>query len=273
MTCEECGDIGHSGSNCLELQEDVNYIINNNNYRPQQNQGWNQQQRPNYQGNYQGNFQGNNYNASNQPPMRDVIACQSRLLDQMTRKVASTYKALETISTRMDAFASAIKNQHSFNKMIESQLAQLAAAVPPLEKGKISGQSEDLETINLVDIYNAANYYIEPSEVKWIDYTLPDKKGDLGRPVIPISVGCHIFQEAICDFGASVNIMPKVIYDKILGDPLLYTNIRLQLADQTLCYPEGVLEDAIIRVGQLYVPVDFVVVDTGGDEKSPIILG
>jgi hypothetical protein len=33
MTCEECGDTGHSGSNCPELQEDVNYI-NNNNYRP-----------------------------------------------------------------------------------------------------------------------------------------------------------------------------------------------------------------------------------------------
>jgi hypothetical protein len=34
MTCEECGDPGHSGSNCAELQEDVNYIIINNNYHP-----------------------------------------------------------------------------------------------------------------------------------------------------------------------------------------------------------------------------------------------
>jgi hypothetical protein len=66
--------------------------------------------------------------------------------------------------------------------------------------------------------------------------------------------------------------MPKTIHDKILGDSLLYTNMRLQLADQTLCYPEGVLKDAIIRVGQSYVPIDFVVVDTGGDKKSPIIL-
>jgi hypothetical protein len=111
----------------------------------------------------------------------------------MTRKVASTDKTLETISTRIDTFASAIKNQHSFNKMIESQLAQLAAIVPPLEKGKIPGQLKDLETANLVDIYNTTNYYIEPLEVKWIDYTLPDKKGDPGRPVIPISIGCHIF--------------------------------------------------------------------------------
>jgi hypothetical protein len=64
--------------------------------------------------------------------------------------------------------------------MIGSQLAHLAAVVPPLEKGKILGQPEDLETINLVDIYNAANYYIEPQEVKWINYTLLDKKGDQG---------------------------------------------------------------------------------------------
>jgi septal ring factor EnvC (AmiA/AmiB activator) len=71
--------------------------------------------------------------------LREIIASQFILLDQMTRKVASTNKTLETINTRMDAFASAIKNQHSFNKMIESQLAQLATAIPPLEKGKILG--------------------------------------------------------------------------------------------------------------------------------------
>jgi hypothetical protein len=37
MTCEVCGDTGHSENNCHETQEDANYI-NNNNYRPQQNQ-------------------------------------------------------------------------------------------------------------------------------------------------------------------------------------------------------------------------------------------
>ena len=56
MTFEECGETGHSGTNCLKLREDVNYINNNNYYyyyyRPQQIQGWSQQQRPNYSGNY-----------------------------------------------------------------------------------------------------------------------------------------------------------------------------------------------------------------------------
>jgi hypothetical protein len=57
----------------------------------------------------------------------------------MSKKAASNDKILENISTRMDSFASAIKNQHSFNKMIESQIAQLAAVVPPSDKGKILG--------------------------------------------------------------------------------------------------------------------------------------
>jgi hypothetical protein len=50
MTCEECGNTGHSGNNCPKTHEDVNFN-NNSNYHPQQNQGWNQQQKPNYQGN------------------------------------------------------------------------------------------------------------------------------------------------------------------------------------------------------------------------------
>ena len=131
----------------------------------------------------------------------------------------------------MDSFASTIKNQHSFNKIIESQIAQLVAIVPPSDKGKILGQLEDLETANLVDIHNIAYYYMEPLTGRWIDYSLPKKKGRTGRPVIPIAIGPRIFQKVVCDFGTSVNIMTKVIYDKIIGDTLLYTNMRLQLAD------------------------------------------
>jgi hypothetical protein len=34
MTCEECENTGHSGNNYPEIQEDVNFI-NDNNYHPQ----------------------------------------------------------------------------------------------------------------------------------------------------------------------------------------------------------------------------------------------
>jgi len=51
MTCEECGDYGHSALSCPTLQEDVNFISNDTYYRPPKNQGSNQQLR---KGNYQG---------------------------------------------------------------------------------------------------------------------------------------------------------------------------------------------------------------------------
>jgi len=158
LTCEECRDYGHSAVSCPTLQEDVNFINNNTYYNPQQNQGWNQQPR-------QGNYQGNKFNNNNIPPLRELVTSQLKLLDQMTRKLTSNDKTLENIHTRTDTFASAIKNQHSFNKMLESQLAQLAAIVPPLEKGKIPGQPEDLETTNFVYIHNATQYHIEPVDV------------------------------------------------------------------------------------------------------------
>ena len=81
----------------------------------------------------------------------------------MSKKIASNDKILENISTRMDNVTSAIKNQHSFNKMKESQRAQLTAAVPPSDKSKIPRQPEDLETTNLIDIHNATYYYMESS--------------------------------------------------------------------------------------------------------------
>jgi len=63
----------------------VNFIINNN-YRPQQNQGWNNQQRPNYQGNYQDNYQDNNFN--NQPSLRDLVSSQAKIMEGLSRKLA-----------------------------------------------------------------------------------------------------------------------------------------------------------------------------------------
>ena len=134
MTCEVCGNTRHSWNSCPKTQKDVNFV-NNNYYRPQQNQGWNQQQRPNYQG----NSQGNNNNNFNQPQLRELIAGQSRLMEGLSRKVATNDKILENMNNRMDSFAYTIKKHHSFNKMIESQIVQLAAAVPPSDKGKILG--------------------------------------------------------------------------------------------------------------------------------------
>jgi hypothetical protein len=149
MTCEECGNTGHSGSQCPQLDEDMNYINNNNQYRPQQNQGWTQQ-RTNYPGNYQGNNSSNNFS-----PLRGLVQNQGRIMDNLSKKLASNDKMLQIISNKMESFSPAIKNQHNFNKMLESQISLLASSVPMANPGKIPGHPEKLESANLVDIYSA----------------------------------------------------------------------------------------------------------------------
>ena len=67
--------------------------------------------------------------------------------------------------------------------------------------------------------------------------------------------------------------MSKVTYDKLLCGPLSATRIRLLLADQTIRFPEGLAKDVLVKLREEYVPVDFVVLDMGGDEETPLILG
>jgi len=260
ITCEECGDTRHSGNHCPEMLEDANYIINNNNNnyynRPQQNQGWNQQ-RPNYSGNYQGN-------------LRELVSNQGKLMDNLSKKLASNHKMLENINNRMDNFSTANKNQISFNKMIVSLLNQIAATVPA-SNPSIPSQPEGLESANLVDMFDTGNYWSNlVAEVT--TGLLPVKRGS-GRPVIPISIGMVDFPEALCDFGSSVNIMPRVLYEQFFTYPLLETTMCLQLADRTLSFPKGILKNLCVRVGTLYALADFVGIETSNDERAPVILG
>ena len=106
-----------------KYQEDANIVINN--YAPkQQRQGWNQQQRSTYQGKYPGNY------PSKQPSLRDLILEQARINKNISKKLAFNDKVLESINNKMDSFSSTIKDQLSFNKSIEQQLAQLVVALP-----------------------------------------------------------------------------------------------------------------------------------------------
>ena len=75
MTCEACGNVGHSGDNCPETQEKALYLNGNNNgFRPQRGPGWNQPH-PYYQG---GNGNSNSFNL-NQPTLKDLIYGQAKI--------------------------------------------------------------------------------------------------------------------------------------------------------------------------------------------------
>jgi hypothetical protein len=60
-------------------------------------------------------------------------------------------KVLDNINAKMEDSSTTIKNQLSFNNMFETQLAQLAAAIPSFEKDRIPGKPKPtMKTANLV---------------------------------------------------------------------------------------------------------------------------
>jgi hypothetical protein len=68
---------------------------------------------------------------------------------------------------------------------------------------------------------------------------MPEKKGDPGRPIIPIAIGPNTFEEAVCDFSASVNIMPKVIYEKNSWRSIVVHNHMFAACRSVTLLPEG----------------------------------
>jgi len=78
---------------------------------------------------------------------------------------------------------------------------------------------------------------------------------------------------ALCDLGSSLSLMPLSLCEKLELGELRPTTISLQLADRSVKYPMGILEDVPIKVGDSYVPVDFVILEMEEDTRTLIILG
>jgi len=51
------------------------------------------------------------------------------------------------------------------------------------------------------------------------------------------------------------------------------TSVYLQLADQSVCYVEGIALDLLVKVRDTYVLADFVILNMGIGKDTPLILG
>ncbi|CAL9024864.1 unnamed protein product [Prunus brigantina] len=106
---------------------------------------------------------------------------------------------------------------------------------------------------------------------------LPPKLKDPGSFSIDITIGGKLVEKAMLDLGASINLMPYSVYLQLGLGELKATTISLQLADRSVKYPRGIVEDILVQVDKLILPADFVVLDMEEapihDRELPILLG
>ena len=96
---------------------------------------------------------------------------------------------------------------------------------------------------------------------------------DPGSFTIPCIIGDSTFDKALCDLGASINLMSLSVFIKFGLGEVKPTTISLQMANHSLTFPGGIIEDVLVKVDKFIFLVDFVVLDMEEDREIPLILG
>ncbi|XP_074376955.1 uncharacterized protein LOC141718468 [Apium graveolens] len=101
---------------------------------------------------------------------------------------------------------------------------------------------------------------------------IPPKMKDPGSFTIPCTIGNSYCGMALCDLGASINLMPMSVFWKLGIGEVRPTTVTLQLADRSLAHPEGKIEDVLVKVDKFIFPANFIILDYEADREVPIIL-
>ncbi|XP_047252239.1 uncharacterized protein LOC124887101 [Capsicum annuum] len=100
-----------------------------------------------------------------------------------------------------------------------------------------------------------------------------EKKEDPRAFTIPCTIGTYVFAKALCDLGASINLVPFAIYKNLRLDALNPTSMRLLMEDWSIKRLIRILFDVLVIVEKFILPTNFVVLNCEMHIKLPIILG
>ncbi|XP_049394672.1 uncharacterized protein LOC125858958 [Solanum stenotomum] len=206
------------------------------------------------------------------------------LLQKLTTEIGTKLNA------RIDKQDENIRNIHMPQMSLEKQVVQVANSLNLRPQGGLPGDTEPNPKQLHEGILKYAKFMkdIVASKRRLTEYEtvalteecssriqnrLPKKLKDPGSFTVQITIGQSVHARGLCDFGASINLMPLSLYLKLgLGSPKR-TTVILQHADRSIARPKGVVEDVLVQVGSLIFSVDFVVLDFEPDPEVPFILG
>ncbi|GKD12718.1 hypothetical protein Tco_1197125 [Tanacetum coccineum] len=75
---------------------------------------------------------------------------------------------------------------------------------------------------------------------------LPPKMGDPGSFLILCIIAGSVEYLALADHGASINLMPYLLYDSLSGNTLKPTRMSIHLANHTYQYSMGIAENMLV---------------------------
>ncbi|XP_062119197.1 uncharacterized protein LOC133832939 [Humulus lupulus] len=117
--------------------------------------------------------------------------------------------------------------------------------IEDLEKNQSPRKMDDYETVVLTEECSAI-----------LQRKLPQKLRDPGSFTIPCTIGKFESMNALCDLGASINLMPLSVFRRLKLGEARPTTVTLQLADRSIAHPRGIIEDVLVKVDKVDVVND-----------------
>ncbi|XP_051115692.1 uncharacterized protein LOC127240884 [Andrographis paniculata] len=143
------------------------------------------------------------------------------------------------------------------------------------------GKKENFKEFDKFDIINrkraspdeAATVQLESVCSAVFKENLLKKLSDPGIFIIICTIGNLEPIRALCDLGASINLIPFSFFSKLGLYELKAYRTVIQLADKSIRLPKGIIRDVLVQVNKFIFPAYFIMMEMSEDRKIPTILG
>ncbi|GJT80225.1 putative reverse transcriptase domain-containing protein [Tanacetum coccineum] len=195
-----------------------------------------------------GFYKRNNANPSYQERRKSMEETLSKFMGESKKTHEENSNLIKEIRASMDA---AIRNQGALIKTLEIQIGQMRKVLQERGFGSLPSSTKT----NLRDHVKSILTIVEAdtSSIHCI-----------GSHQYAISTGQNItlmyetkqmvilvcFDNALADLGASVSVMRLSTYLNLSLGELAHTNLTVELADRTVKYPKGIVENVLGRIGK-----------------------
>ncbi|XP_052479657.1 uncharacterized protein LOC105800937 [Gossypium raimondii] len=196
-------------------------------------------------------------------------------IQELTNQVSKLSMAVNRLESQRKLPSQTEPNPRQNVSAITLRSEKVLETVPEKRHGRLVKDKKEKEEKEILETFRKVEVNIPlldaikqiPRYAKFLKELCTSKRRLLGNVGI---------KKAMCDLGASINVMPYPIYKLINAGPLKKTGVIIQLVDRSVVYPEGLLEDVLVKVNELVFPADFYIInmeDDNSTNSSDILLG
>nr|GEU53935.1 hypothetical protein [Tanacetum cinerariifolium] len=228
-----------------------------------------------------GFYQRDNENPSYQERRQMMEETLSKFMAKSTKRHEHS-SLIKEIRASTDA---AIRNQGASIKALEIQIGKISKVLQERGFRGLPGSTEtnprdhrddmmsltELSRANIPFLGRLKEYGYDEKEVLREFEKLQAK--DPRSFTLPCNINNIRFDKALADLGASVSVMSYSTFTNLGLGKLAPTKLIIELVNKNVKRPKGLEENVLVGIDKFVFPVDFIVLDTPKDSKTPLILG